>query len=272
MKAALLSEYRKLVSTRMWWILLLCSAAYMAFLAGTFGFALKLSAEQAAESGFDGEAFSPTQLAQSIYGLSATLGYVFPVIVGALSVTGEFRHKTITPTLLAEPRRSVVLLAKFLGSVPIGLVFGLVGTLATVGVGAGVLAISGNETFLGEPEVLRTLALSVLAGVLWALVGVGLGAALPNQVLSIVLLLVFTQFIEPMFRILASFVSWGPTAAQFLPGAAGDALIGASFFSAMGGGADSGLLTWWQGALLLLGYAAVLGLLGRVTTFRKDIT
>lgn len=271
MKAALLSEYRKFFSTRMWWVLLLCMVGYMAFLAGTFGFSLSFAAGDAADAGFDGEVFSPTQLAQTIYGLSATLGYVFPVIVGALAVTGEFRHQTITPTFLAEPRRGVVLLAKFVASIPLGLVYGILGTLTTVGVGAGILALTGNATYLGEPEVLRTVGLSVLAGALWALVGVGLGAMLPNQVVSIVLLLVFTQFVEPMVRILATLVDWGATVAQFLPGAAGDALIGASFYNAFSG-QGSNLLPWWQGALILLGYAVVFGIVGRVTTFRKDIT
>ncbi|NLF05346.1 MAG: ABC transporter permease subunit [Actinomycetales bacterium] len=272
MRTTLVSEYRKFFSTRMWRILLLCMVGYMAFLAATFGWSLTFAAGEAADAGAEGEIFSASQLAQTIYGLSATLGYVFPVIVGALAVTGEFRHQTITPTLLAEPRRSVVLLAKFVSSIPIGLVYGIVGTLTTVGAGAGMLALNGNATYLGEPEVLRTVGLSVLAGALWALVGVGLGAALPNQVVSIVLLLVFTQFVEPMVRILATLVDWGATVAQFLPGAAGDALIGASFYAAIGGQEGGDLLPWWQGALILLGYAAVLGLIGRVTTFRKDIT
>lgn len=270
MKAALLSEYRKFFSTRMWWILLAAMAGYMAFLAGTFGFTVNLATEQAADAGLDG-GFSPELLAKTIYGLSATLGYVFPVIVGSLAVTGEFRHKTITPTLLAEPRRNVVLLAKFLGSIPLGLLYGIVGTAVTVGVGAGVIALSGAETFLGDPAVLRTIVLSVLAGLLWAMVGVGLGALLPNQVLAIVLLLVFTQFVEPMIRILAGLVEWGASIAQFLPGAAGEALIGASFYDTFGG-TSTDLLTWWQGALVLVAYAAVFGILGRLTTFRKDIS
>jgi len=271
MRAALVSEYRKFFSTRMWWILLLCMVGYMAFLAGVFGFSLNVAAGDAADAGFDGEVFSPTQLAQTIYGLSATLGYVFPVIVGALSVTGEFRHQTITPTFLAEPRRGVVLLAKYFSSIPLGLLYGILGTLTTVGVGAGILALSGNATYLGEPEVLRTVGLSVLAGALWAMVGVGLGVMLPNQVVSIVLLLVFTQSVEPMIRVMANLVEWGGTVAQYLPGSAGDALIGASFYNAFSG-EGSNLLAWWQGALILVGYAVVFGIVGRLTTFRKDIT
>ena len=37
MRAALVTEYRKLVTTRLWWILLLAMAVYMAFLAAVLG-------------------------------------------------------------------------------------------------------------------------------------------------------------------------------------------------------------------------------------------
>ena len=37
------------------------------------------------------------QLAPLIYSFASSIGYVFPVLLGALAVTGEFRHKTLTP-------------------------------------------------------------------------------------------------------------------------------------------------------------------------------
>ena len=73
MKAALLSEYRKFFSTRMWWILLLCMVGYMAFLAGIFAFGLNVASGEAADAGGESP-FSPEMLARTIYGLSATLG------------------------------------------------------------------------------------------------------------------------------------------------------------------------------------------------------
>ena len=60
----------------------------------------------------------------------------------------------------------------------------------------------------------------------------------------------------------------GGRVAAFLPGAAGDALAEGSIYSLMSPGS---LLTWWQGALVLLGYAAVLTVVGRLTTFRRDL-
>lgn len=264
MRASLVSEYRKLVSTRLWWILLLAMTAYVVFLAVVVAFSMSLGAEQ-------GAPISPLSLAATIYGLALSLGYTFPAVVGALAVTSEFRHKTITPTLLAEPRRGVVLGAKYLASLPVGFLFGLAGTAATTAAGAAVLALRHEDTFLGEWVVQRGVLLSVVGIAVWTMVGVGLGAMLPNQVLSIIVLLVFTQFVEPILRALATQVSWGGSIAQYLPGAAGDAMSGGSFYSTMNP-AGIPLLPWWAGLLVLLGYAAAFGLIGRFTTFRRDIT
>lgn len=274
MSAALRTEYRKIVTTRLWWVLLATTGLYMAFLGGVLAFALALGdgAMTGMPTAGDGAAPPPLDdraVALAIYTLAPALGYVFPVVVGALSVTGEFRHMTITPTLLAEPRRSVVLAAKLLASVPVGLLFGVVGTAAATGAGAAVLAATGHDPVLADPEVLTTLARSVLALTVWAVVGVGFGSALTNQVAGIVVILAFTQLVEPTVRIFLGAVEWGAGVARWLPGAAGEAIAGSSFYSATGIGQ---LLPWWQGLLVLVAYGVVLAAVGRATTFRRDVT
>ena len=272
MIAALRTEYRKVTTTRLWWWLLICMGLYMAFLGGVMGFALTVEGG----GGMGGPGTDPNAppldaeaVANTIYTLAPSLGYVFPVVVGALAVTNEFRHMTVTPTFLAEPRRMVVLGAKLLTSLPIGLLFGLVGTLATVGAGAAVLALRGKETMLTEPATLRTIALSILVLGVWAVVGVGFGTVLTNQVAAIVVLLAFTQFVEPILRLLLGSFEVTADVAKWLPGAAGEAVAGESFYSATGIGT---LLPWWQGLLVLIGYALVLAAIGRVTALRRDIT
>ncbi|NMR20822.1 ABC transporter permease [Cellulomonas fimi] len=273
MTAALRTEYRKLVTTRMWWILLLAMAAYMAFLAAIMAYVLSTDPTAATgglPTGTEPAPLDPEAVARTIYTLATSLGYVFPVIVGALAMTGEFRHQTITPTLLAEPRRSVFLLAKLLSSVVVGLLFGVVGTLATIGAGAGVLALMGEQSFLDDPVVWRSAGLSVLALTVWTVVGVGFGTLLTNQVAVIVVLLAFTQFVEPVLRVVLGRLEWAAGISKFLPGAAGEAITGSSFYA--DSGLAAGLLTSWQGLLVLLGYAAAFALIGRLTTLRQDIT
>ncbi len=266
MRAALVTEYRKLVTTRMWWILLACMAAAMVFLAAVLGFALTTEPAGGAAAG---QPMSDVDVAHSLYSLAVSLGYAFPLIVGAMMVTGEFRHQTLTPTLLADPSRTRLLVAKLVTGLGAGLVFGVVGTAVSVATGAGVLAMRGHPTLVADDQVLRGIGLGIVAMALWAAVGVGFGAMLRNQVAAIVVILAFNQIVEPLLRI--GLAQWTATAGipRFLPGAAGDAAAGGSLSAAAG---TSSLLSWWQGLLVLVGYAAVLTALGRWTTFRRDVT
>ena len=141
--------------------------------------------------------------------------------------------------------------AKVVSAGVLGLVYGVVGTLAAVGAGAAVLTLLDQPTFLDQASTWRTIALSALALALWAIVGVGFGSVLTNQVAVIVVVLAFTQFVEPVLRFVLALTSWGADVAAYLPGAAGEAVSGGSFYSETGVGS---LLEWWQGALVLLAY------------------
>lgn len=278
MTAALVTEFRKMATTRLWWITTLLMLGYMALMGVIMAFSLVMGARDAEASG-GGDAggglgstaqmaLDPLSIANSVYTLALALGYIFPALLGALAVTAEFRHRTITPTLLAEPRRSLVLVAKLVTILPFAFVLAVAGTLGTVLGGAATLAFMGEPTLLDDRVVQRTIALSVVALTIWALVGVGFGSVLPNQVAAIVVLLAFTQFVEPILRLLLGQFDVTAPISKFLPGAAGEAIAGSSLYSSSG---LAELLTAWQGALVLVGYAVVLVLIGRVTTFSRDI-
>lgn len=270
MSAALLAEYRKFFTTRMWWVLLVTMAGYMAFLAGVMAFALTSDPSSMSMGGSDVPlTIPPLDLALAVYSLAPSLGYVFPVIIGALSVTGEFRHQTITPTFLAEPRRGLVLAAKLVASIPMGILYGVIAVASTVGLGAAVLAAMGEDALLGEPEVLRTALYSALALTIWTIVGVGFGAALKNQVVAIVVILAFTQLVEPILRVALGMIDGTEGVAKWLPGAAGEAIAGSSFYDVSGMG---DILSRWQGVVVLLAYGLGLAAIGRFVTFRNDIT
>jgi len=268
MKAALITEYRKLVSTRMWWLLLAVMFAYMIFMGVVMAFTFTV--EPSGQSTTSAPApIGGVDAAESVYTLGAALGYVFPLIIGALAVTGEFRHQTITPTLLAEPRRSVVLSAKVLSAVAIGVVFGVVGTLGTIVGGAPLLGFAGDGAYLTDGGVLTAALLAAVALALWAIVGVGVGTLLPNQVAAIVVILAFTQFVGPLLRVALAAVDWLAGVAKFMPGAAGEALAGSSIFGASG---MTDLLGRWEGGLVLVAYGIVFAVIGYWTTLRRDVT
>ena len=196
--------------------------------------------------------------------------YVFPVLLGALATTGEFRHQTLTPTFLANPRRVTVLGAKSVSMLIAGAALGVVGLLASMGVGALVLNSFGVDPALADADTWALVGRSILAMALWAAIGVGLGVLVPSQVASIVIVLAFTQFVEPLLRLASSFIEVTANIGKFLPGAASDALVGASFFTIAS--PASAVLDWWQGGLVLLAYAVVATVAGYFTSWKKDVT
>lgn len=264
---ALEAEFRKVLSTRGWWLLAVILVGYVGISAA--GIALALSVTPADTPGFS---LPADFVAPLVYSMTTAAGFVFPLIAGALSITGEVRHRTLATAFLATPQRGVVLVAKAIVGLALGAVYGLAGTLATVGLGAPLLAATGQETLLGDPDTWLLLGRIVLAMALWGLLGVAIGVAIPSQIGSIVVILAFTQFVEPLLRTAAAFVTPLSDVGRFLPGAAGDALVGTSFYAVFAGATGSEALEWWQGGLVLAAYAAVLGLVGAVTTWRRDVT
>jgi hypothetical protein len=265
-RSALVAEYRKLVSTRMWWILLVALAAYLAFIGGVLAASIVFAPED--QSG--GLPLQGVDAAAAIYGLTNAIGYVFPLVIGSLAMTSEFRHQTITQSLLVEPRRGVFLGAKLLATVPLGLLYGVVGTAVVVVTSAPLLARWGDGAFLTDGDIVEVLLLSVVVTALWAVIGVAFGSVLTNQVAAIVVILGFTQFVEPIARVALGAFDGLDGIARFLPGAAADGLIGASLLGSMGG-ESADLLPRWAALLVMLAYAGILALIGRFTTLRRDI-
>jgi ABC-2 type transport system permease protein len=270
---AIAAEFQKVFTTRMWWLLAILLVAYVAFLAGGLGAFLGWAIENPDAAADAGNTQLPPgmNLAPLVYSFASSVGYVFPVLLGALAVTSEFRHKTLTPTFLADPQRSVVLAAKFCSQLVLGAGLGVVAFATSVGAGAGALAAFGLDTGLDSSDTWALIGRGVLAMALWGTIGVGLGTLVTNQVAAIVIVIAFTQFVEPVLRLAASLSDLTANIGQFLPGAASDALVGASFYSVASVGAAQSL-EWWQGGLVLLAIGAVATLIGGATTWRRDVT
>lgn len=269
MKNALTAEFRKFWSTRMWWILALACLGYMVFLGAVMGFSFAFNAESMSDQQ-GGQILSGVDAATTVYSITSPLGYVFPLVIGSLLFTNEFRHQTITSSLLVEPRRSILVVAKLVIAGVFGLLIGVLATAGTVLGSAPFLEFMGDGAYLGDGDVLAVLGWSVVVMAIWTVMGVAVGGLLKNQVAAIIVLIGFTQFVEPMARLAGTLVDELSGIAKFLPGAAADAITGASFFSADGTGAG-GLLDRWEGALVLAVYVAIFALGARFITLRRDI-
>ncbi|WP_022886856.1 ABC transporter permease [Glaciibacter superstes] len=272
---AVAAEFAKLTTTRMWWILALVLFGYITLLAGGLGAlfgGLQSGAIDPSSGGAGGGQGGPPidNLPPLIYSFAASVGYVFPVLLGALATTGEFRHQTLTPTFLANPKRGGVLGAKTVTLFVAGAVFGVVGLAASLGIGALVMSAFGVDPLLGDSETWALVGRLILAMALWGTIGVGLGVLVPSQVASIVIVLAFTQFVEPLLRFASMFTEATAGMGKFLPGAASDALVGASFFTLTS--PTGSTLDWWQGGLVLLAYAIVATIGGYFVSWKRDVT
>lgn len=267
------SELAKQLSTSTWWILALVLLLYVGSTAAGLGGVFAASAG----GSLPGEAAAPAvpgaDIPPLIYSLATAIGYVFPLLIGVLMVTGEFRHQTLTPTFLATPRRGIALGGKLVAGAVVGVGYGLVALLSTMGPGAGILALLDVDPALTEADTWAMAARILVAFVLWVLIGIGVGVLVRNQVVAIVLVLAFTQFVEPIVRTVGAFVDGFSEVTPFLPGGASDGLVGASLYSSMTltGATDAFVPEWWLSGLVLLGYAVVLLVAGFATSWRRDV-
>jgi ABC-2 type transport system permease protein len=124
---------------------------------------------------------------------------VFALMLGILSITTEFRHGTITPSLLVVPNRVRLVLAKLGASVSVGLALGLV---ATVLVALVVKGIGGLRDLNTTGEVVPLIVGGTIASGLFAALGVGVGAVMRNQVGAIIGSLVYLFVLENLLQII----------------------------------------------------------------------
>lgn len=180
------------------------------------------------------------------------------VLLGALAMTGENRHRTLAATLLAEPRRRLVLAAKALVAGGMALVWALVATAVTAGVARVLLADRGVEHLADAPAQLqRTMIVLPIVLALFAVIGVALGALVGNQVVGVLVPTLWLLVVEPN----AAPALLGD-AARFLPGTAAQIAVGSPL---------AGTVSWWFGLVCLAVWAVALLVAASVALESRDI-
>ena len=197
---------------------------------------------------------------------ASAYGYVIALCLGVLGMAGEYRHQTITPTLLAVPRRGRLVAAKLVAYMLAGLGYGIVIILAGGALGAVIVAARGYPLGLGASGVARALALSMLGCALWAVFGLGVGTLIRNQIVALFVAIAVAVLIAPLLAFGLQAAHAG-SVAQYLPNQASAALV-----QGTNGGFEQQLLPWWAGLLVLLAYGVVFAVLGAALTTRRDIT
>ena len=249
MTALVRSELLKVRTTRGWWAYLIVLVALVGI-----GTAAEVGSRSRAERrGLD------FQLALvDLVGITSLLA----IVLGITIVTTEFRHGTITPTLLATPGRGRVLSGKSIAGVLIAVFFALLGFVVIGAVAAVWVSIGGGELQLADADVAERAVKTLVGVVLWLLLGLAIGAVVHSQVAALVGTLIWIFLVETLVIGLLSLLD-AEGVGDYLPFQALDGADGA-------GGDD--LLDYWPALAVTCGWIVLLGALGVVRTSRRDIT
>jgi ABC-2 type transport system permease protein len=287
------AEFRKTLSLKTWWVLLIPLALVAFWLTFAWGsltndFADFLGSKDARELtelvGLD-----PNQIPVGLLALAhgVNIAQLVPALFGVFALAGEYRSKTITTTFLTAPNRISALTAKMLTYIAWGAIYGVV----SFGVSAlAVMASVDSGRWPSAGQWLAALGGTVLAAVLVTLFGIGFGAVLRSVPLAVVLFLVWFLIVENVLVILL----WGQTTllGGILPNGTANGIVGGIAADAFGfnslnlpadvntgaqlllqyTAAAPGVLSWWASALIFFAWTMLFFGLGWAGNQKRDIT
>jgi ABC-2 type transport system permease protein len=251
--AALSSEWLKIRTTRtIFWLLAALTALITLITVSSV-----LSAEKSELVGADDQL--------GLLGIGV-LAPIIALVMGIVVSTGEFRHGTITPTLLATPSRVRVVLSKGVAAVVLGVSLVAYVEALIVAEMAAFLPIRGIDLALESGDVVRFLArVFVVAGV-WGALGSGLGLAFRNQIGTVVGCLAWIFPIEPIIHTILQSHVINSYAGRFLPLA--------STFSVLNNNSDNSeghMLGHAGGIAMLCIWVSVATILALLLLKRRDV-
>jgi ABC-2 type transport system permease protein len=192
----------------------------------------------------------------------AGLVQVFALVLGILIVATEFRHGTITPSLLAVPDRVRLVLAKLLAALGAGALLGLLAAALCAAIIIPVLSARDVDVVeIGTTEALELIAGNLVASALFAAIGVGLGALIRNQVGAIIGALGWMFLVEPLLTIIPGVEE---VRAKWFPSGAASATAGTA--------SSDDALGQLPAGLVLTAYAAAFVAAGIFAIRRRDVS
>ncbi|HEX4223697.1 MAG TPA: hypothetical protein VHZ97_15125 [Pseudonocardiaceae bacterium] len=271
------AEFRKVLSTRLWWALLIPSAgvALLANLAVTLASSLTQSVSE-----------STVHVPLAYISLSESFGFtsIFASIFGALGMATEYRHRSITTTYLTGPRDGVFG-AKLVVYGIFGLGYGVITLAAST---LGVLIPGDSNTFPDGGDWLLISLVGTVIIALWSVLGVGVGGFISNPIAVVLTLPIYGVVGEGLLSIIF-LAAKAPGISNFLPVKASTSSISSlsaqMFVDQLKLPPDApnvdqikqalsaaDVPQWWVTGLVFLAYAVVFCLLGWAVSRKRNIT
>ena len=192
-----------------------------------------------------------------MYGAAAT-GIIFILLLGVMIMSGEFRHGTITQTLLITPNRWKVLAAKLIAAAIGGFVIGVIAEVFTFALFVPLLKLKGVDIVF-EDEARSYVIGSILATTLWGPLGVAVGSLMRNQVAAIIVVFAALLIVEPILT--GALESRWPEIPKYFPVHLISGVIGD----------DPETLSRGVSSAVVLAYVLVLSALGGRFVLQRDV-
>lgn len=266
------SERIKMMSTNTWWLL---SIGVLV----TTGVALLVNIGMAdsdltsPDSPATGQAVADE--AANIFTSGQYFGGLFVMLLGILLITNEYYHQTATMTFLATPRRTYVIIGKFVTAMLAAATVWVVTTAIDLAFGSIFFAETGFATHLGDGTVLRAIGINLLMFALWGVFGIGLGALLRSQigatVTATLLYTIGTYAALLVFVVIRVYVITTDAVFQGLvivPSIAAQVAEGSKDLAIPRGQ----IPPWWVGVLVMLGYGLTTAVIGTLILRRRDVS
>jgi len=175
------AEFRKVFSTQVWfWMLFICLGLT------ALGVALPI--------GTSGDAEVQRHIRDVLSTVAEVPAYAPLFVLGVLSVTTEYRYQTITPTVLTTPSRARLITSKLIATALLGIGYALACLALELAIGLPWLAARNIDVHLGSHLGAILGVFLVLA--LFAVVGLGAGALIKNQIVAVSVGLAFVLILD----------------------------------------------------------------------------
>jgi hypothetical protein len=178
------------------------------------------------------------------------------LLFGVVGAAAEYRHRTLAPALLIAPDRGKLTFARMLAYGVAAFGIGVLMLIVAFGLGIPLLAGESGPDLAGS-DYARAAAGGLLASVMCAVLGVGIGVLVRNQVAGVVGSLCWFFIVEPLIPLLSD------DASKFTIGATAGNL---------GGQTTDNALAFLPDLLVLIAWAAIFLAAGILVDRRRDVT
>lgn len=255
MISTLRSEWIKLRTIRMNWVLVAIALAFPLIVSALF------VAFSEAGSFDGGDIFR-------LLSFTAVVTTMLLGVVGATTITGEFGFNTIRPTFAATPKRLRVILAKMLVVIVVGIVTMTLVVVAGLGLCTAIASARDVEVDLGAVEALVPACVGLVAfGTILTVFGLALGSILRSTPVAVAALILWPLLVESIVSVILSAVGID-NASRWMPYGAGTQLWSLESPDAMSGVTEG--LGRVGGGLYFGGVVMALLLVGSVFVSRRD--